>query len=106
MTETLPAPALEHVWSLAIAVAPPLEIGLTAAGLRRVEPITGGVARGPLLNGRVLPGRGACIGVSQWIRPGWLPLSAPPRGCGRDLALAQLQSVLLALAGALQSQYF
>ncbi len=42
MTETLPAPALEHVWSLAIAVAPPLEIGLTAAGLRRVEPITGG----------------------------------------------------------------
>jgi hypothetical protein len=55
MTETLPPPAVEHVCDLAIAVAPPLEIGLTAAGLRRVVPIIGGVARGPLLNGRVLP---------------------------------------------------
>ncbi len=56
MTETLDPPALEHVCDLAITVGLPLEIGLTAAGLRRVIPITGGVVRGPLFNGRVLPG--------------------------------------------------
>ena len=54
--ETLPAPALEHVCDLAVTIAPALEVGLTPAGMRRVIPITGGVVRGPRLNGQVLPG--------------------------------------------------
>lgn len=55
-TETLPAPSLEHVCDLAVTIAPPVEVGHTPAGLRRMIPITGGVVRGPRLNGRVLPG--------------------------------------------------
>ena len=53
---TLPAPALEHVCDLAVTIAPPVEVGHTASGLRRMIPITGGTVRGPRLNGRVLPG--------------------------------------------------
>jgi hypothetical protein len=56
MTETLPPPRLEHVCDLAVTIAPPVEVGQTASGLRRMIPITGGVVRGPRLNGRVLPG--------------------------------------------------
>ena len=56
MTETLPAPLLEHVCDLAVTIAPPVEVGQTAAGLRRMIPITGGVVRGPRLNGKVLAG--------------------------------------------------
>lgn len=54
MTETLPPPRLEHVCDLAVAIAAPIEIGQTPAGLRRVIPITGGVVTGPLLSGKVL----------------------------------------------------
>ena len=56
MTETLPPPQLEHVCDLAVTIAPPLEVGQTASGLRRVIPITGGVVTGPMLNGKVLAG--------------------------------------------------
>lgn len=56
MTETLPAPTLEHVCDLAVTIAQPVEVGTTPAGLRRMIPITGGVVRGPRLNGKVLPG--------------------------------------------------
>ena len=56
MTETLPAPQLEHVCDLAVKIAPPVEVGQTASGLRRMIPITGGVVKGPLLNGKVLAG--------------------------------------------------
>ena len=56
MTETLPAPQLEHVCDLAVTIAAPVEVGQTVAGLRRMIPITGGVVQGPLLNGKVLPG--------------------------------------------------
>ena len=54
--ETLPPPRLEHVCDLAVTIAPPVEVGQTVAGLRRMIPITGGVVRGPRLNGKVLAG--------------------------------------------------
>jgi hypothetical protein len=53
---TLPAPSLEHVCDLEVTIAAPVEVGQTAMGLRRMIPITGGVVRGPRMNGRVLPG--------------------------------------------------
>ena len=56
MTETLPPPALEHVCDLAVTIAPPVEVGQTPAGLRRMIPITGGVVTGPRLSGKVLAG--------------------------------------------------
>jgi len=56
----LPAPQLEHVADLTVFVAAPVEAGqisgLNSRGRRRIIPITGGNLRGPLLNGRVLPG--------------------------------------------------
>lgn len=56
MTETLPPPQLEHLCDLAVTIAPPIEVGQTPLGLRRAIPITGGVVKGPRLNGRVLAG--------------------------------------------------
>ena len=56
MTETLPPPSLEHVCDLAVTIDAPVEVGPTASGLRRMIPITGGVVRGPRMNGRVVPG--------------------------------------------------
>jgi hypothetical protein len=44
------------VCDLAVTIAAPVEVGTTPAGLRRMIPITGGVVRGPRLNGRVLAG--------------------------------------------------
>ncbi|MFM8866361.1 MAG: DUF3237 domain-containing protein [Limnohabitans sp.] len=54
--DTLPPPRLEHVCDLAVTIAPPVEVGQTVAGLRRMIPITGGLVRGPRLNGKVLAG--------------------------------------------------
>ncbi len=56
MTETLPPPQLEHVCDLAVTIASPVEVGQTVAGQRRMIPITGGVVKGPRLNGKVLAG--------------------------------------------------
>ena len=56
MLETLPPPQLEHVCDLAVTISPPVEVGQTVAGLRRMIPITGGLVQGPLLNGKVLAG--------------------------------------------------
>ena len=56
MIETLPPPSLEHVCDLAVTIAPPVEVGTTVAGMRRMIPITGGVVNGPRLNGKVLAG--------------------------------------------------
>lgn len=53
---TLPAPRLEHLCDLAVTIAPPVEVGTTPAGLRRMIPITGGTVSGPKVNGRVLAG--------------------------------------------------
>ncbi|SEE50545.1 Protein of unknown function [Rhizobiales bacterium GAS191] len=51
----LAVPRLEHVADLEIGIAAPIEIGETAVGERRVIPITGGIVKGPRLNGRILP---------------------------------------------------
>lgn len=53
---TLPAPQLEHVCDVAVTIAPPVEVGQTPAGLRRMIPITGGTVTGPHINGQVLAG--------------------------------------------------
>jgi hypothetical protein len=56
MADAAPAPALAHVAHLEVEVGPPLEIGPTPGGLRRVIPITGGRVSGPLITGRIVPG--------------------------------------------------
>lgn len=53
---TLPPPSLEHVCDIAVTIAPPIEIGQTPSGLRRIIPITGGTVTGPRLQGKVLNG--------------------------------------------------
>jgi len=47
-------PALEHAFDLVVELSPPHEMGETPAGTRRIIPIVGGTAEGPLLRGRVL----------------------------------------------------
>lgn len=47
---------LAHAADLSVLVGQPIEIGETAAGVRRVIPILGGEVSGPRLQGRVLPG--------------------------------------------------
>ena len=65
--------ALEHVFTVQVAVAPPLVIGETSRGMRRIIPILGGQVDGPRLRGEVLPG-GADW---QYVRPdGVLQLTA------------------------------
>ena len=49
-------PELVHVAHLDIEVGAPIEVGSTAAGIRRVIPIIGGRVTGTDLNGQVLPG--------------------------------------------------
>jgi hypothetical protein len=49
-------PELRHVLHLDVGVGAPVEVGPTSAGLRRLVPITGGTASGPLLQGRIVPG--------------------------------------------------
>ena len=56
VASTLPAPALAHFMDLDVEVGAPVEVGRTAAGLRRVIPITGGRARSRDWQARVLPG--------------------------------------------------
>src|SRR5437763_893594 len=59
------APTLEFVFEVIATLAPPLEIGRTAQGERRIIPIAGGTFAGPGINGRVLP-----VGADwQLIRP-------------------------------------
>ncbi len=53
---TLPPPALEHLCDLAVTISPPVDVGMTPRGLRRMIPITGGTVIGPKLNGKVLAG--------------------------------------------------
>ena len=51
-----PPPALDFAFALSVTVAPPLELGDTHLGRRRVIAITGGTVKGPRLSGVVLPG--------------------------------------------------
>jgi Protein of unknown function (DUF3237) len=57
---TLSAPNLQHVTDLKVMVDRPIEagqvVGLNSRGKRRIIPITGGTANGPLLNGKILAG--------------------------------------------------
>lgn len=47
--------ALEHVCDLVVELSPPHEMGAALAGTRRIIPIVDGTARGPRINGRILP---------------------------------------------------
>jgi hypothetical protein len=49
-------PELEFAFEARITVGAPLGLGRTAAGERRIIPITGGTFAGPKLTGRILPG--------------------------------------------------
>lgn len=52
----LAPPALSFTFEIRAQVGPPLQIGRTPGGERRVVPITGGTFEGPGIRGRVLPG--------------------------------------------------
>jgi muconolactone delta-isomerase len=56
---SLPEPRLTKVYSLEATLAPPLELGETAQGHRRIVPLTGGTFSGPEMSGRLLPGASA-----------------------------------------------
>src|ERR1700712_56741 len=47
---------MHHVMSLEVQIGVPIVIGDIGSGVRRVLPITGGTASGPLVHGEVLPG--------------------------------------------------
>ena len=79
--------ALEHVFTVQVAVAPPLVIGESSRGMRRIIPILGGQVEGPRLRGEVLPG-GADW---QYVRPdGVLQLTARYTLRADDGALIQV----------------
>lgn len=58
-TAQLPEPRLTRVYRLEATLAPPLELGETAQGHRRIVPQTGGTFSGPEMSGRLLPGASA-----------------------------------------------
>ncbi|GAB6062773.1 DUF3237 domain-containing protein [Deferrisoma palaeochoriense] len=49
-------PGLRLLYASAVSIGPPLELGATPVGVRRIIPITGGRFEGPRLRGTVLPG--------------------------------------------------
>lgn len=51
----MPPPSLEFAFEVTAQVAPPDKIP-TAAGERRIVPVTGGLFEGPQVKGKVLPG--------------------------------------------------
>ena len=59
-------PLLDYAFEAQVTVAPCILCGKVPGGERRIIPITGGVVRGPMLNGIVVPG-GADW---QMVRPG------------------------------------
>jgi hypothetical protein len=65
-TLQLPDPRLALVYRLEATVGEPVELGETAAGQRRIVPLTGGTFTGPVLTGRLLPGSSADW---QTVRP-------------------------------------
>lgn len=50
------APGFSFVAEVSAEVAPPLVVGATAAGERRIVPILGGRVAGPRVRGEILPG--------------------------------------------------
>jgi hypothetical protein len=59
MSTRVPEPRLTQVYRLEATLAPPLELGETAQGPRRIVPLTGGTFSGPEISGRLLPGTSA-----------------------------------------------
>jgi Protein of unknown function (DUF3237) len=59
MAFELPQPRLRHVYRLDAELAPPVDVGLTPLGHRRVIAYTGGRAEGDGFRATVLPGSGA-----------------------------------------------
>jgi muconolactone delta-isomerase len=55
----LPDPRLSLVYRLEATLAPPIDLGDTAQGHRRIVPLTGGTFTGPDINGSLLPGASA-----------------------------------------------
>ena len=55
----VPEPRLTRVYRLEATLAPPVELGDTAQGHRRIVPLTGGTFSGPQISGRLLPGASA-----------------------------------------------
>jgi len=55
----LPNPRLTQVYRLEATLAPPVELGETAQGHRRIVPLTGGTFSGPKVSGTLLPGASA-----------------------------------------------
>ena len=51
-----PAPGLAFAFEARVQVGPPLEVGQTPRGVRRIVPILRGTFEGPGIKGRVLPG--------------------------------------------------
>lgn len=49
-------PGLEFVFRAEVAVAPPLVVGKSSHGVRRIIPILGGKVEGPRFSGEVLAG--------------------------------------------------
>ncbi|HEX2942348.1 MAG TPA: DUF3237 domain-containing protein [Rhodopila sp.] len=47
-------PTLEHIADFAVQIGPPIAVGKTNEGLRRVIPILGGTVTGPRLHGSIL----------------------------------------------------
>ena len=52
----MPSPELEFAFEVTVEVDEPLDLGVTAAGHRRIVQIRSGSFEGPGLKGRVLPG--------------------------------------------------
>ncbi len=52
----VPTPTLSHVTDVIAQLLAPEEVGDGPLGARRIIPITGGEAKGPRLNGTLLPG--------------------------------------------------
>ena len=55
-SDLVPAPALEFVFRLELALGPPVDQGAYDGHRRRIIPILGGAVRGPGFQGDVLPG--------------------------------------------------
>ena len=55
----VPEPRLTKVYSLEATLGPPLEVGETARGHRRIVPLTGGTFSGPELSGSLVPAASA-----------------------------------------------